>query len=307
VAEPAELPLTVGAAAPLLVVPGVLLAVGSPLGPPLLSLALALVPMVAGLHLIAGQGGMPFLGQGVLAALGAAVAVETTGFLGLPPVAVLPLAGLAAALVALVLAPLLCRLARPALAGASLALAVLAAPLVPALPQTPADRLALDAATAVAAFGALLLAQLLSTALFGRALALAGREPALVAASGLDRLRLRRRALVLGALLAGVGGGALALAPPPGLADPAPPLTGLVLLAVIYIGGAGSLPGALAAAFAVILLPELVMGLVPVPFDLTLVVAALGVLMTVLVHAAGSPEPPSGRGAAHPRPLAGRP
>lgn len=278
-AEPAELPAVIAATAPIMLVPAALALIGAPLATAFAGLALALIPLIGGLHLIAGLAGMPSMAHAAIAGLSAIAAQALALRLSLPPLSVPALAALSGLILGALLALPLCRLSPPHLAAASLALALLTAPLVAPTAGAVAD---LDAYLVGAGLAllALLLAQRLSTSLLGYGLRLARDRPELALSSGLDLLRLRRLAFAIGSALAGAGGGILALVPPLA-SEPFGVASGLALLAAIHIGGPGSLPGALVAALAVLLLPELVAVPLPAPVDLRLPVAALGVALTL--------------------------
>lgn len=289
--EKSDTALVALAAAPLLLLPAALLLLGSPQGPALTTLALALLAIVPGLHLIAGIGGMPFLAHATLAGIGGMAAGEIAAFEWSMPVPALLAAGaVVAGIVGTLLGALLTRLPPLALAGASLALAELATVGLGLADPEPAFvvgglDLPLHLGGMLAALVALGLGARIGDSLHGRALHFAADSPGHAAASGLDLVRERMRLLVIGAMLAGAGGALLVLAPDSRILQDSFGTRGSILmLAVVLIGGVGSLPGALIAAFAVMLLPELARSLVPGLPDLRPVVAAIGVALTLALR-----------------------
>jgi branched-chain amino acid transport system permease protein len=285
------------ATAPLLLLPAALLLAGAPLGWSLTSFALALILLVAGLHLIAGLGGMPFLAHAALAGIGAIVSGEVAAAFAPPAPALLAIGAMAAAALAALAAPILRRLGGLALCAASLVLSELLAQLVdPSGREPPFEAEVIDVALYLAAAGAallaLLLAQRIGASAFGQAVRVAQDHPELAASAGFDLARARGRLLVLGAAAAGAAGALLATAPSgPYLEGAFGTGASLVLLALIVIGRPGSLAGALAASLPVVLLPALILGLIPGLIDLRLPVAGLGVLLTLLLRAELPPPP----------------
>ncbi|HST81228.1 MAG TPA: branched-chain amino acid ABC transporter permease [Kineosporiaceae bacterium] len=238
-----------------------------------------LVCAAAGLSLLTGLSGQISLGQGALMAVGAYLTalMLADGDSGIPLPVVLLAATIGTALVGVLVGAAAARLRGPYLAGATLAFAIglpaladyrgLAATLggqnglvvfspgpPPGFTDVPFDRWQLAVSTIAAVITLILLANLMHSR-FGRSWRALRDDEVAAQLAGLPVARLQVTAFVVSAACAGLGGALLAFAT--GLAAPGAfgLSLSLQLLAVVVLGGLGTIPGAVYGSFLLVFLP----------------------------------------------------
>jgi branched-chain amino acid transport system permease protein len=238
-----------------------------------------LVCAAAGLSLLTGLSGQISLGQGALMAVGAYLTalLLADGDSPLPLPVVLLAATIGTALVGVLVGAAAARLRGPYLAGATLAFAIglpaladyrgLAATLggqnglvvfspgpPPGFTGVPFDRWQLAVSTIAAVITLVLLANLAHSR-FGRSWRALRDDEVAAQLAGLPVARLQITAFVVSAACAGLGGALLAFAT--GLAAPGAfgLSLSLQLLAVVVLGGLGTIPGAVYGSFLLVFLP----------------------------------------------------
>ena len=243
------------------------------------NMALIAAVAVLGLQVIVGLTGQFSFGHAAFYGVGAYTSALVTTKLGLPFILALPLAGVAAALAGLIVAPIL-RLSGHFLAMATLAMGEIIFLLIVNLKWLTNGAYGIYGIPAPGLFGyeiesdqayyALISAVLLLTyaalhrlvrSRFGRSL-VAIRENELAAiACGVPTARQKVKAFMIGTACAGIAGSLyahyLAYISPDSFAFH----TSVGFLTMVVIGGLGSLPGGIVGAIVVTLLPEYLRGL----------------------------------------------
>jgi branched-chain amino acid transport system permease protein len=228
------------------------------------------------MHLIMGVGGLFSLGHGAFYGIGAYAAALLSTKAGLPFVATLPLAGLAAALLGALVALPTMRLVSIYFAVATLGIGQMifvtllnwvdftGGPLgIRGIPPPSLFGLDLSDAlgtymvcAAITAF-TVLVAHRCGHGYYGNALRALREDDQCAGAMGIDTVRLKIEVFSIACFLAGLAGAlwshTTGFISPNDFAFP----ISILILAMVVVGGLGSLPGALIGAALLILLPEL--------------------------------------------------
>jgi branched-chain amino acid transport system permease protein len=263
------------AAVMFLVLPGLLWATGSSYGFRVAAVALIYVILAASMQLITGVAGLMSLGHAAFFGMGAYTAGLLATKAGWPFLATLPAAGIAGMLLGMLVALPTRRLVSIYFAVATLAigqmvyvtmlnwvsltngpLGITGIPPIRILGFDLASPQAAYFAVAVVAGFALLVAHRCMHSAYGTTLRALREDDQCADAMGLNVARLKIEVFAVSCFLAGIAGALWAhttgFVGPGDFAFP----TSILILAMIVVGGLGSLPGAVAGAVLLILLPE---------------------------------------------------